>query len=218
MFDNLTERLSKTVRKLKGKGRLTEDSIREALREVRIALLEADVSLSVVQSFIALVRERALGREVLKSLSPGQALVKVVHEELVRVMGDENAALNLNAAAPVVVLLAGLQGSGKTTTTAKLARLLINEQNKKVMVVSCDVYRPAAIEQLATLAGQEFDGLPVDDIFERAGNVYFLSVKPKQEQQQQREAQKLSKRGLKSNGIAQKLGISLERVKKLLTG
>ena len=154
MFDNLTERLSKTVRKLKGKGRLTEDSIREALREVRIALLEADVSLSVVQSFIALVRERALGREVLKSLSPGQALVKVVHEELVRVMGDENAALNLNAAAPVVVLLAGLQGSGKTTTTAKLARLLINDQNKKVMVVSCDVYRPAAIDQLATLAGQ----------------------------------------------------------------
>ncbi len=122
MFDNLTERLSRTVAKLSGKGRLTQDSIREALREVRIALLEADVSLSVVQSFIALVRERALGREVLKSLSPGQALVKVVHEELVRVMGDENAALNLNAAAPVVVLLAGLQGSGKTTTTAKIAR------------------------------------------------------------------------------------------------
>ena len=154
MFENLTDRLSNTVRKLSGKGRLTEDSIREALREVRIALLEADVSLSVVQSFIALVRARAVDHEVLKSLTPGQALVKVVHEELVRVMGDENAALDLNAAAPVVVLVAGLQGSGKTTTTAKLARMLINDQNKKVMVVSCDVYRPAAIEQLETLAGQ----------------------------------------------------------------
>ncbi len=154
MFESLTDRLSNTVRKLRGKGRLTEESIREALREVRIALLEADVSLSVVQSFIALVGERAVGREVLKSLSPGQALVKVVYEELVHVMGDENAALDLNAAAPVVVLVAGLQGSGKTTTIAKLARMLIKDHNKKVMVVSCDVYRPAAIEQLETLAGQ----------------------------------------------------------------
>ena len=154
MFESLTDRLSNTVRKLRGKGRLTEESIREALREVRNALLEADVSLSVVQSFIALVGERAVGREVLKSLSPGQALVKVVYEELVHVMGDENAALDLNAAAPVVVLVAGLQGSGKTTTIAKLARMLIKDHNKKVMVVSCDVYRPAAIEQLETLAGQ----------------------------------------------------------------
>ena len=154
MFDSLTKRLTKTVRKLSGKGRLRQDSIREALREVRIALLEADVSLSVVQSFIALVRERAVGQEVLKSLSPGQALVKVVHEELVHLMGDENAALDLNAAAPVVVLVAGLQGSGKTTTTGKLAHLLINDHNKKVMVVSCDVYRPAAIDQLGILAGQ----------------------------------------------------------------
>ena len=119
MFDNLTDRLSRTVAKLSGKGRLTQDSIREALREVRIALLEADVSLPVVQSFIALVGERAVGQEVLKSLSPGQALVKVVHEELVRVMGDVNTALDLNAPAPVVVLVAGLQGSGKTTSGAR---------------------------------------------------------------------------------------------------
>ncbi|MFT5141308.1 MAG: signal recognition particle subunit SRP54 [Rhodothermales bacterium] len=154
MFNNLTDRLSQTVRNLRGKGRLTEDSIQEAMREVRIALLEADVALPVVQSFIAQVRDRALGQEVLKSLTPGQALVKVVHEELVRVMGDENEALDLNAASPVVVLVAGLQGSGKTTSTAKLARYLIQDLNKKVMVVSCDVYRPAAIDQLQTLATQ----------------------------------------------------------------
>ncbi|MFT5372649.1 MAG: signal recognition particle subunit SRP54, partial [Lysobacterales bacterium] len=154
MFNNLTDRLSQTVRNLRGKGRLTEDSIQEAMREVRIALLEADVALPVVQSFIAQVRDRALGQEVLKSLTPGQALVKVVHEELVRVMGDENEALDLNAASPVVVLVAGLQGSGKTTSTAKLARHLIQDLNKKVMVVSCDVYRPAAIDQLQTLATQ----------------------------------------------------------------
>jgi signal recognition particle subunit SRP54 len=154
MFNNLTDRLSATIKKLKGKGRLTEDTIREAMREVRIALLEADVALPVVQSFIAQVGERALGQEVLKSLTPGQALIKVVHEELVHVMGDENAALDLKASAPVVVLVAGLQGSGKTTTTGKLARHLINDQGKKVMVTSCDVYRPAAIEQLETLAGQ----------------------------------------------------------------
>ena len=154
MFNNLTDRLSGTIRKLRGKGRLTEETIREAMREVRIALLEADVALPVVQSFISQVRERALGQEVMKSLTPGQALVKVVHEELVHVMGDENAALDLNAAKPVVVLVAGLQGSGKTTTTGKLARHLINDLSKKVMVVSCDVYRPAAIEQLRTLAEQ----------------------------------------------------------------
>jgi signal recognition particle subunit SRP54 len=154
MFDNLTDRLSGTLKSLRGKGRLTEDSIREAMRDVRVALLEADVALPVVQSFIAQVRERALGQEVLKSLTPGQALVKVVHEELVRVMGSESASLDLNAPTPVVVLVAGLQGSGKTTTTAKLARYLASEQGKKVMVASCDVYRPAAIEQLKTLAEQ----------------------------------------------------------------
>jgi len=154
MFDNLTQRLTQTMQKLRGKGRLTEDSIRETLREVRIALLEADVALPVVQSFISQVKERALGQEVISSLQPGQALVKIVHDELVRVMGEENEALDLKATPPVVVLLAGLQGSGKTTTTAKLAKHLKEQLKKKVMVVSCDVYRPAAIDQLKTLAEQ----------------------------------------------------------------
>jgi len=154
MFSNLSERLSGTLQKLRGKGRLTEDSISEALREVRVALLEADVALPVVKDFIEQVKVRALGQEVLKSLTPGQALVKIVNDELVRVMGQENSALDLAATPPVVVMLAGLQGSGKTTTTAKLARMLIEEQGKKVMVVSCDVYRPAAIRQLETLADQ----------------------------------------------------------------
>jgi len=154
MFDNLTQRLTQTMQKLRGKGRFTEDSIRETLREVRIALLEADVALPVVQSFIGQVKERALGQEVISSLQPGQALVKIVHDELVRIMGEENEALDLKASPPVVVLLAGLQGSGKTTTTAKLARHLKEQSKKKVMVVSCDVYRPAAIDQLKTLAGQ----------------------------------------------------------------
>jgi signal recognition particle subunit SRP54 len=154
MFDNLTQRLTQTMQKLRGKGRLTEDSIRETLREVRIALLEADVALPVVQSFIGQVKKRAMGQEVIGSLQPGQALVKIVHDELVAVMGEENEVLDLKASPPVVVLLAGLQGSGKTTTTAKLARHLKEQSNKKVMVVSCDVYRPAAIDQLETLATQ----------------------------------------------------------------
>ena len=154
MFDTLSQRLTQTMQKLRGKGRLTEDGIKETLREVRIALLEADVALPVIQSFIGQVKERALGQEVISSLQPGQALVKIVHDELVRVMGEENEALDLRASPPVVVLLAGLQGSGKTTTTAKLARHLKEQFKKKVMVVSCDVYRPAAIEQLKTLAGQ----------------------------------------------------------------
>jgi signal recognition particle subunit SRP54 len=154
MFENLTERLSRTVQQLRGKGRLTEDGIRATLREVRIALLEADVALPVVQSFIGEVREKALGQEVLQSLTPGQAMVKLVHDELVQLMGAQNEALDLRAQPPVTVLMAGLQGSGKTTTTAKLARLLIEQEKKRVMVVSCDVYRPAAIEQLKTLAAQ----------------------------------------------------------------
>jgi signal recognition particle subunit SRP54 len=154
MFENLTERLSRTVQQLRGKGRLTEDGIRETLREVRIALLEADVALPVVQAFIGEVAEKALGQEILQSLTPGQALVKLVHDELVRLMGARNEALDLRAQPPVAVLMAGLQGSGKTTTTAKLARLLIEQDRKRVMVVSCDIYRPAAIEQLRTLAAQ----------------------------------------------------------------
>jgi len=154
MFENLTERLSRTVQQLRGRGRLTEDGISATLREVRIALLEADVALPVVQSFINTVREKALGREILQSLTPGQAMVKLVHDELVQLMGAQNEALDLRAQPPVAVLMAGLQGSGKTTTTAKLARLLIEQEKKRVMVVSCDVYRPAAIEQLKTLAAQ----------------------------------------------------------------
>ncbi len=154
MFEQLTRQLSQSIGKLRGQGRLTEDGIRETLREVRIALLEADVALPVVQSFIAQVKEKALGQALISSLKPGQALVKIVHDELVKVMGETNEALDLKANPPVVVMLAGLQGSGKTTTTAKLARHLKEQHNKKVMVVSCDVYRPAAIEQLATLATQ----------------------------------------------------------------
>lgn len=154
MFESLTQRLSQSMQKLRGKGRLTEDNIKDTLREVRIALLEADVALPVVQSFIAGVKDRAMGQEVLSSLQPGEALVKIVHDELVSVMGEENEVLDLKASPPVVVLIAGLQGSGKTTTTAKLAKLLKEKSKKKVMLVSCDVYRPAAIEQLQTLARQ----------------------------------------------------------------
>lgn len=154
MFENLTQRLSQSMQKLRGKGRLTEDNIKDTLREVRIALLEADVALPVVQAFIAGVKDRAMGQEVLSSLKPGEALVKIVHDELVSVMGEENEVLDLKASPPVVVLIAGLQGSGKTTTTAKLAKLLKEKSKKKVMVVSCDVYRPAAIDQLETLAKQ----------------------------------------------------------------
>jgi signal recognition particle subunit SRP54 len=139
---------------LRGKGRLTEDAIRETLREVRIALLEADVALPVVQQFVAEVARQASGQQVLQSLTPGQAMVKLVHDELVRTMGDANEALDLRAQPPVVILMAGLQGSGKTTTTAKLARHLMTVEKKRVMVVSCDVYRPAAIDQLQTLAEQ----------------------------------------------------------------
>ena len=152
MFDNLTDRLSGTLKKLKGQGRLTEANIQETLREVRMALLEADVALPVVTDFIAQVSERALGQEVQSSLSPGQALVKIVQGELVRVMGSANEELNLRTNPPAIVLMAGLQGAGKTTTVAKLGRHLKEKKKKKVGVVSVDVYRPAAIKQLETLA------------------------------------------------------------------
>ncbi|MGD9888866.1 MAG: signal recognition particle protein [Halothiobacillaceae bacterium] len=153
MFENLTQRLSGLLDKMRGQGRLTEDNIQDAMREVRMALLEADVALPVVREFTAKVKERAIGQEVLQSLTPGQAFIKIVHDELVAVMGEANEGLNLSAVPPAVVLMAGLQGAGKTTTVGKLARLL-KEQKKKVMVVSCDVYRPAAIKQLETLATQ----------------------------------------------------------------
>jgi signal recognition particle subunit SRP54 len=154
MFDNLSDRLEAIGRRLRGQGRLTEDNIRDTLREVRMALLEADVALPVVKAFVDDVRERALGAEVMKSLSPGQAFVKIVRDELVRTMGERNDALALSAQPPAVVMVAGLQGSGKTTSIAKLGRWLRERQKKKVLAVSLDVYRPAAIDQLESLAGQ----------------------------------------------------------------
>lgn len=154
MLDNLTSRLSGVMKTLRGQARLTESNIQDALREVRMALLEADVALPVVKTFIAQIKERALGQEVMGSLTPGQALIGVVNEELVRLMGDTSDALNLAAVPPAIVLMAGLQGAGKTTTVGKLAKLLKESQKKKVLVVSADVYRPAAIEQLKLLAEQ----------------------------------------------------------------
>jgi signal recognition particle subunit SRP54 len=154
MLENLTQRLSRVVKTLRGEARLTESNIAEALREVRVALLEADVALPVVRDFVAAVREKALGQDVAGSLTPGQALVGVVHRELAALMGGQNAALDLAVAPPAVILMAGLQGSGKTTTSAKLAKLLLEQARKKPLLVSCDVYRPAAIEQLKTVAAQ----------------------------------------------------------------
>jgi len=154
MFDQLSKRLSGSLERLKSRGRLTEDNIRESLREVRVALLEADVALPVVKDFIARVNDRAVGQDLSKSLKPGQALIKIVHEELKHVLGDEQAPLALDRQAPVVILLAGLQGAGKTTTAGKMAKLIQERHKKKVMLASCDVYRPAAIDQLETLAGQ----------------------------------------------------------------
>ena len=152
MFQNLSDRLGGALQKLRGQGRITEDNIKDTMREVRMALLEADVALPVVKAFVDEVKEKALGESVMKSLTPGQALVKIVNDELVTLMGEANEGLNLNAQPPAVVMMAGLQGSGKTTSVGKLARLLKEREKKKVMVVSCDVYRPAAIDQLQTLA------------------------------------------------------------------
>jgi len=154
MFDGLSERLGRSIRNLRGVGRLSEENIKDTLREVRMALLEADVALPVVKDFVEHVRVRAMGEEVLKSLTPGQAFIKIVNDELTQTMGAANDALNLSATPPVVILMAGLQGAGKTTTAGKLARWLKQRQKKSVMLVSCDVYRPAAIEQLKTVAAQ----------------------------------------------------------------
>jgi len=154
MFDNLSDRLSQAARNLSGKGRLSESNIKDTLRQVRLALLEADVALPVVKSFIEKIRERAVGEEVGKSLTPGQALVKIIHSELVAILGSDTVPLDLRAQPPVVILLAGLQGAGKTTTAAKIARRLIEKDKKRVMLVSVDVHRPAAILQLKTLAGE----------------------------------------------------------------
>ena len=154
MLDNLTQRLSGVIKNLRGQARLTESNIQDALREVRLALLEADVALPVVKEFTAQVKQAALGHEVVGNLNPGQALIGVVHRELTKLMGDANVGINLATVPPAVILMAGLQGAGKTTTSGKLAKLLSEQQKKKVLMVSCDVYRPAAIEQLRTLAQQ----------------------------------------------------------------
>ena len=154
MFDALSERLSRTIKDLRGHGRLSEENIAGAMREVRMALLEADVALPVVRDFIEHVRQRAIGEEVMTSLTPGQAVVKIVEEELISLMGEVNTSLNFNTQPPTVIMMAGLQGAGKTTTVGKLARYLKEKEKKKILVVSCDVYRPAAIEQLKVLANE----------------------------------------------------------------
>ncbi len=154
MFDQLSEKLTLSIRNLLGKGRLTQENIQESLREVRVALLEADVALPVVKQFIKDIGDKAVGQEILQSLQPGEALVKIVHDELVKTLGEANSELQLNTQPPAVILVAGLQGSGKTTTCAKLAHWLKTVKKKSVLLVSTDIYRPAAIDQLATLATQ----------------------------------------------------------------
>ena len=154
MFENLSQRLARVVKTMRGEARLTEANTQEMLREIRVALLEADVALPVVRDFVARVREQALGQEVVGSLSPGQALVGVVHKALIDLIGGTTAELNLATQPPAIILMAGLQGAGKTTTVGKLARWLREQRKKKVLTVSCDIYRPAAIEQLRTVTGQ----------------------------------------------------------------
>lgn len=164
MFDNLTHRLSGVIKTLRGEARLSENNIQDALREVRLALLEADVALPVVKDFIARVKEKAIGHEVMTSLTPGQALVGVVHQELIAIIGGEKADLNLATVPPAVILMAGLQGAGKTTSSGKLAKWLMENKKKKVLLVSCDIYRPAAIHQLELLANQVgADFFPVNE-------------------------------------------------------
>ena len=154
MFENLSGRLNDTIKRLRGQARLSEDNIKEALRDVRMALLEADVALPVVKTFIEEVKTQAVGLEVSKSLTPGQAFIKLVNDELIKVMGESNEALDLSVTPPAVVLMAGLQGSGKTTSVAKLSKMLKEQHKKSVLVASCDIYRPAAIDQLKTLAAE----------------------------------------------------------------
>jgi signal recognition particle subunit SRP54 len=165
MLENLTERLQSVIKTIRGQSRFSEENISDAMREVRIALIEADVALPVVKYFIDRLKEKVLGVEVLKSLTPGQAIIKIVQDELTSLMGDENVGLELSITPPAVILMAGLQGSGKTTTVAKLAKILL-DQKKKVLVASADVYRPAAIDQLKTLAAglnvECFDSSPKD--------------------------------------------------------
>ena len=171
MLDNLTQRLSGVIKNLRGQARLTETNIQDAMREVRMALLEADVALPVVKEFAAQVKEAALGQEVIGNLNPGQAFIGVVHRELTSIMGKHNDALSLATTPPAVILMAGLQGAGKTTTCGKLAKLLRDQQKKKTLLVSCDVYRPAAIEQLRTLAQQLDIDFFISDISQRPEDI-----------------------------------------------
>lgn len=181
MFQNLSQRLSKTVQNLTGKGRLTEENIQESLREVRVALIEADVALPVVKNVVERIKDQAVGQEIHKSIKPGDAFIKIVHDQLVLLMGESFAGLELKTQPPAIILMAGLQGSGKTTTTAKLATWLKREQKKSVMVTSCDIYRPAAIEQLATLAKQAdlhyFPSSTTDNPIEIAKNAIAAAKK-----------------------------------------
>ncbi|MDY0250780.1 MAG: signal recognition particle protein [Pseudomonas sp.] len=177
MFDNLSDRLAQTLRHVTGKARLSEDNIKDTLREVRMALLEADVALPVVKDFVNSVRDRAVGTEVSRSLSPGQAFIKIVQAELEQLMGAANEDLALNATPPAVILMAGLQGVGKTTTVAKLARFLKERKKKTVMVVSADVYRPAAIKQLETLAGEVGVTFFPSDISQKPQDIALAAIK-----------------------------------------
>ncbi len=177
MFDNLSDRLSQTLRHVTGKARLSEDNIKDTLREVRMALLEADVALPVVKDFVNAVRDRAVGTEVSRSLSPGQAFIKIVQAELESLMGEANEDLALNAAPPAVVLMAGLQGVGKTTTVGKLARFLKERKKKSVLVVSADVYRPAAIKQLETLANEVGVTFFPSDISQKPQDIALAAIK-----------------------------------------
>ncbi|WP_163936714.1 signal recognition particle protein [Paraferrimonas sp. SM1919] len=176
MFDNLSERLSQTLKNISGRGRLTEENIKDTLREVRMALLEADVALPVVREFVKKVKERAVGQEVNKSLSPGQMFIKIVQNELEIAMGEQNEALNLAAQPPAVVMMAGLQGAGKTTSVAKLAKHLSEIHKKKVMVVSADVYRPAAIKQLETLASEVGANFHPSDISQKPVDIVNSAI------------------------------------------
>lgn len=176
MFETLQDRLSSTLKSISGQARLNEDNIKEALRDVRMALLEADVALSVVKSFVDTVKERAMGQDVLSSLSPSQAFIKIVNDELVEILGSSAVGLSFKVQPPAVVLMAGLQGAGKTTSVAKLARYLKEQQKKKVLVVSADVYRPAAIEQLKTLAEEVNVGFFPSDIQQKPVDIAKAAI------------------------------------------
>ena len=177
MFENLTEKITSAFNKLKGKGLIDEASLSDALREIRIALLESDVSISVAKDFINRVREKSLGKEVIKSISPGQMVIKIVNDELTELLGSESYEVNLKSKPPALVLMVGLQGSGKTTSSAKLANWIEKNKSKKVMMASLDIYRPAAQEQLITL-----------------GNQNGIHVLPKQDNKKPLEILKLAKK------------------------